>query len=192
MAKFSPMALKAAAAIVALSLIAAAGSVQDEKKARDAKKKKADAERVEGDVKPAKAGQGVPNVEVGLRKKPRGVIIQRTRTDEKGGFSFGVLPAGSYALVIEEHPAGNLNRTNLNSSKSNICVVTLEGGTSGQLNREWAAAGKASAGTARQSQSSSFGEKAFELPFESDGRREIRGTLKTKHDTVKNSIGNIR
>ncbi len=37
-----------------------------------------------------------------------------------------------------------------------------------------------------------IGEKAFELPFESDGRTEVRGTLKTKHDTAKNSIGNIR
>jgi len=186
------MALKAAAAIVALSLIAAAGSGQDEKKAREAKKKKADSERVGADATPAKAGEGIPNVDVGLRKKPPGVIIQRTRTNEKGGFSFGVLQAGSYAVVIEEHPAGTLKRSNLNLSKSNICVVVIEGGASGQITREWAATGNASAETARQTQSSSFGEKVFELPFESVGRTEVRGTIKSKHDTVKNSIGNIR
>ncbi|MBK9316570.1 MAG: carboxypeptidase regulatory-like domain-containing protein [Acidobacteria bacterium] len=192
MAKLSSIALNAATAIVALSLIAATGSGQNEKKTRESKKKKAESERIEGDVKPAKAGQGIPGINVGLKKKPPGIIIQRIRTNEKGGFSFGVLPAGSYAVVIEEHPLEVMKSKNHNSSKSNTCIVVIEGGTSGPINREWVSAEETSVATSRQTQASSFGEKAFELPFESDGRTEVRGTLKTKHDTAKNSIGNIR
>jgi len=32
----------------------------------------------------------------------------------------------------------------------------------------------------------------FRTSLESGGRTEVRGTLKTKHDTARNSIGNIR
>jgi hypothetical protein len=72
------------------------------------------------------AGQGIPGVDVGLKKKPPGVIIQSLKTDREGQFNFGVLPKGKYALVFSDLPEIRKSK-NYNSSKSNTCIIEVSG-----------------------------------------------------------------
>jgi hypothetical protein len=71
-------------------------------------------------------GQGIPGVDVGLKKKPPGIIILSLKTDHAGQFNFGILPKGKYALVFSDLPEIRKSK-NYNSAKSNTCIIEVSG-----------------------------------------------------------------
>jgi hypothetical protein len=137
------------------------------------------------------AGAPLKGVDVKLGKNPGGTAAARTTTGSDGGFVFNNLAAGSYKIQIT--PESRTARTNLNSSRSNIrrvgVVVTNEvqvvtvaavlGAGMASTDVEIATAHGKIIGTVSGADAAGTGASGSSV-------------LRAKHDTVKNSIGNIR
>ncbi len=96
-------------------------------------------------VVPLTAGQGIPGVDVGLKKKPPGIVIQQGKTDQQGNVSFGVLPKGRYAvtigcidIIIKKQPTGTISKL-----------------------------------SARKGENTTTETDVLEIEFEADGKREV-------------------
>lgn len=60
-------------------------------------------------VASAIAGEPIPGVDVNLGKNPGGIVVARTKTDEKGRFVFENLAPGKYLLKVEPKSARDSN-----------------------------------------------------------------------------------
>ena len=113
------------------------------------------------------AGAPLKGVDVKLGKNPGGGMAARTVTDDKGNFSFGVVPRGSYSVIIKFviKPSSSAKL-----APSPISVV-VHGAVGGDATGSVAAA--------RKSGSVIYLDRA-EAPsvkFESDGVHPITGTV---------------
>ena len=101
------------------------------------------------------AGAPLKGVDVKLGRNPGGGAAART-TGNDGRFDFGVLPKGSYWIVLTAPP----------------CGVEVTGATGGTVKASWdgksfhAAPGAVSRAVAKE-----------KIVFESDGKQPIRGTV---------------
>ncbi|MBS1812922.1 MAG: carboxypeptidase regulatory-like domain-containing protein [Acidobacteria bacterium] len=136
-------------------------------------------------VVPLTAGQGIPGVDVGLKKKPPGIVIQQGKTDQQGNVSFGVLPKGRYAVTIGFTEIKKSK--NYNSAKSNTCLIEISNTSDSELQLLVSKGGikgidiiikKQPTGTisklsARKGENTTTETDVLEIEFEADGKREV-------------------
>ena len=137
------------------------------------------------------AGAPLKGVDVKLGRNPGGTLAARTTTGSDGGFVFDDLPAGSYRIEIALVPSTLGAR--LNSSKSNIVQTGSESRNGVQAVTVAAVLGTGAAsaavtitaprgkivGTVSSTDTTGPGGPGFAVE-------------RSRHDTVKNSIGNMR
>ncbi len=73
---------------------------------------------------PARAGEPVPDIGIGLEEIPGGIVVATTKTDRNGNYTFRNVRPGNYKVVITSRaigqPAGGARSAeNHNSSRSN-------------------------------------------------------------------------
>ena len=129
-------------------------------------------------------GAPLKGVDVKLGKNPGGSPAART-TSDKGEFNFGVAPAGKYDLIVSPPPgladtqagaAGDQRTINLNSSKSNIYRLAIDGVKGGPITKDLNFKEKALGGP---DTSTRVGKPKFQditVTIETDGKAEVKGT----------------
>ncbi len=117
----------------------------------------------------ALAGAPLKGVDVKLGKNPGGGMAARTVTDDKGNFSFGVVPKGSYSVIIKFmiKPSASAKLAPLPLS------VVVHGAVGGDATGSVAAA--------RKSGSVIYMDRAESpaVKIESDGVHPITGTVQS-------------
>jgi hypothetical protein len=121
----------------------------------------------------SKAGAPLKGVDVKLGKNPGGSPAART-TNDSGSFDFGVLPKGSYYLIIASHS------TDKNAPAT--CDVEINGAEGGTVKAEWDLKNgrvlNTGGGTARSS-----GDRII---LNSDGSHPLNGVVKSKSNIANN------
>jgi len=139
-------------------------------------------------------GAPLKGVDVKLGKNPGGGAAARTTTNDKGEFTFGVLPAGRYTLTLglpgEAPKSGGAtaNEKGLNAINVKLARVIIEGGGGGKTQVVW------DFQTKRQYQTlSNASGKASAPPdivLESNGRDPLHGICQTAIIRSKSNITN--
>jgi hypothetical protein len=133
------------------------------------------------------SGAPLKGVDVKLGKNPGGKPAART-TDSNGKFDFGVLPAGSYYLIVslKDEPKTKGNSSggvggNVSTSPSvdsrggedvETCLITVEGAVGGTIKREVKTTYQIDPG--KDSKSKAADQERIIL--ESDGKHPVTGT----------------
>ncbi|MBK9706579.1 MAG: hypothetical protein IPO77_06155 [Acidobacteria bacterium] len=147
------------------------------------------------------AGGVIPGGSIISRSRKSGSIVAQAATSEAGKFDLGILPAGVYELSVQVKSSN----VDPKSAKLEGCVVVVQGASGGPVIAEWdlklnkAARIQETPENARMrilsDNKTRLADAKIEsglIIIESDGKTSISGTLKTKHDTAKNSINNVR
>jgi hypothetical protein len=131
-------------------------------------------------------GAPLKGVDVKLGKNPGGSPAART-TDSKGKFDFGVMPAGSYYLVVEL-PEATMKEKGPSAVNVKLARVSVEGAAGGPIKTGWdfqkkqtfALSGQATAKTAGQTK----------IIVESNGHDPLTGIVETAIVRSKSNITN--
>ncbi len=112
------------------------------------------------------AGAPLKGVDVKLGKNPGGTPAARTTTDGKGNFGFGVLPQGSYSVIIKF-----IVKSSLAKALPTAAVVVVHGAVGGDK--------KASTSLARKSGSVIAADRVVQnvLTFTADGIHAVTGNI---------------
>jgi hypothetical protein len=131
-------------------------------------------------------GAPLKGVDVKLGKNPGGGAAART-TDSKGKFDFGVVPAGSYYLVLDL-PEATMKEKGPSAVNVKLARVSVEGAVGGPIKTGWdfqnkktfALSGQATAKTAAQTR----------IILESNGHDPLTGIVETAVVRSKSNISN--
>lgn len=134
----------------------------------------------------AVTGAPLKGVDVKLGKNPGGSPAART-TDSKGKFDFGVMPAGSYYLVLDL-PEATMKEKGPSAVNVKLARVSVEGAVGGPIKAGWdfqkkqtfALSGQATAKTAGQTK----------IIVESNGHDPLTGIVETAVVRAKSNITN--
>ena len=131
-------------------------------------------------------GAPLKGVDVKLGKNPGGSPAART-TDQNGKFDFGVLPKGSYYLIVQLSEKNRLagQQGSLASTSLKTCWITINGAKGGVVQKGWdfeknRAFDAATMGTAKAASQ----EKII---LESDGAHPLNGTIVKSKSNITNN-----
>jgi hypothetical protein len=159
---------------------------------------------------PSANGAPLKGVDVKLGKNPGGQAASRT-TDENGKFDFGVLPKGSYYLIVllpentknaADAPVAGEKSSSANSSVKS-CLITINTGTSEPIKAGWDFEKKKAFDLVAQSnEKTKYNEKTNEssrisasekivykekIILESDGVHSVNGTIVKSKSNITNN-----
>ena len=118
---------------------------------------------------PVWAGAPLKGVDIKLGKNPGGSPAARTVTDDKGEFSFGVMPKGSYSVIINFIIKSSATAKTADSP----LVIVIHGAVEGAV--------KGTVSAARKSGSVIYADRMAKpaLTFTSDGTHPITGNIQS-------------
>ena len=128
------------------------------------------------------SGAPLKGVDVKLGKNPGGSPAARATTDSEGRFNLGVVPAGSYYLVLEKPKSSE------NSATVKSVVISIKGAVRGTIKVGW------NFETSRPfdltTQSTAKAEAPEKIILESDGHNPLTGICESAIVKSKSNIRN--
>lgn len=144
------------------------------------------------------AGAPLKGVDVKLGKNPGGSPAARATTDGKGKFNLGVVPAGSYILILDlpEEPkaTGDSPGTNERGPSAvnvKLALIRIDGAVGGSINRGWDF--KSKKPFELKAQSTAKGTFEANMVVDADGTKALTGLVTTaivkpKSDIINNKV----
>ena len=131
-------------------------------------------------------GAPLKGVDVKLGKNPGGSPAART-TDSKGKFDFGVVPAGSYYLVLDL-PEATMKEKGPSAVNVKLARVSVEGAVGGPIKTGWDFQHKETFALSGQATAKTTGQTKIIL--ESNGHDPLTGIVETAIVRSKSNITN--
>ena len=131
-------------------------------------------------------GAPLKGVDVKLGKNPGGSPAART-TDSKGKFDFGVMPAGSYYLVVEL-PEATMKEKGPSAVNVKLARVSVEGAVGGPIKTGWDFQKKQTFALSAQATAKTAGQT--KIIVESNGHDPLTGIVETAVVRSKSNITN--
>jgi hypothetical protein len=131
-------------------------------------------------------GAPLKGVDVKLGKNPGGSPAART-TDSKGKFDFGVVPAGSYYLVLDL-PEATMKEKGPSAVNVKLARVSVEGAVGGPIKTGWDFQHKETFALSGQATAKTTGQTKIIL--ESNGHDPLTGIVETAVVRSKSNISN--
>ena len=131
-------------------------------------------------------GAPLKGVDVKLGKNPGGGAAART-TDSKGKFDFGVLPAGSYYLVLDL-PEAAMKEKGPSAVNVKLARVSVEGAAGGPIKTGWDFQHKQTFALSGQATAKTTGQT--KIIVESNGHDPLTGIVETAIVKSKSNITN--
>jgi hypothetical protein len=131
-------------------------------------------------------GAPLKGVDVKLGKNPGGSPAART-TDSKGKFDFGVMPAGSYYLVLDL-PEATMKQKGPSAVNVKLARVSVEGSVGGPIKTGWDFQHKETFALSAQATAKTAGQTKIIL--ESNGHDPLTGIVETAVVKSKSNITN--
>ena len=131
------------------------------------------------------AGAPLKGVDVKLGKNPGGSAQART-TGADGKLDLGVLPKGSYFLIVVAPKADEAKTGASPAPQSKTCVVTVAGAAGGPLEWEWDFARARATARAATSAAARLTDQE-KIVFESDGVTPIQLTIIKSKSNISNN-----
>jgi len=128
------------------------------------------------------SGAPLKGVDVKLGKNPGGSPAARATTDGEGKFNLGVVPAGSYILVLEKPEGAG------SSAAVKPVVISIKGAVGGPVKVGWDF--ETSKPFNPPGQSTAKGKASEKIVLESDGRNPLTGVCETTIVKSKSNISN--
>jgi len=126
-------------------------------------------------------GAPLKGVDVKLGRNPGGSPAART-TDQNGKFDFGVLPKGSYYLIVS---LPDKNRSAAASPTVKTCWVTINGAVGGAIQKGWDFEKNRAFDAATMGTAKAAGQEKIIL--ESDGTHPLNGTIVKSKSNITNN-----
>jgi hypothetical protein len=128
------------------------------------------------------SGAPLKGVDVKLGKNPGGGAAARTTTDRDGKFNLGVVPAGSYILILEKPMSTE------NSAPVKPIVVSIKGAVGGQVKTGWNF--ETSKAFDLNPDPTAKAKAPEKIILESDGHNPLTGICETAVVRAKSNISN--
>ena len=126
-------------------------------------------------------GAPLKGVDVKLGKNPGGSPAART-TDQNGKFDFGVLPKGSYYLIVS---LPDKNRSAAPSPTVKACWITINGAVGGAIQKGWDFEKNRAFDAATMNTAKAATQE--KIVFESDGTHPLNGTIVKSKSNISNN-----
>lgn len=143
---------------------------------------------------PAAQNLGAPlkGVDVKLGRNPGGLMASRT-TDQHGKFDFGVLPAGSYYLIVSLPKKTNnasdastaARESNPSLADTKTCLIIINGATAGTINMGWDFERSRTFDPAAQSAARATDQERIAVV--TDGTHPLNGTIVKSKSNITNN-----
>jgi hypothetical protein len=128
------------------------------------------------------SGAPLKGVDVKLGKNPGGSPAARATTDSEGRFNLGIVPAGSYYLILEKPKNGG------NSAPIKPVLISIKGAVSGLIKVGWNF--ETSKPFNLNTQSTTKAVAPEKIILESDGHNPLTGICETAIVKSKSNISN--
>ena len=128
------------------------------------------------------SGAPLKGVDIKLGKNPGGSPAARVTTDSEGRFNLGVVPAGSYYLILEK------SKDSGNSATIKPVVISIKGAVGGLIKVGWNF--ETSKPFDLTAQSTAKAEAPEKIILESDGHNPLTGICETAIVKSKSNINN--